>query len=141
MLLTTAETDLSGTTALLTPDEAARLASPAATEGQPPTGTNTTPIPGGETGGEDAAAPSPTISVAGTAEVIHSAALRLRLRGSGLFPLIRALVWLQGKGQDLDIEVTVRATPNLEGVDRIRFRNGVLEPLEEAGIEVRAELS
>ncbi|MDA8047538.1 MAG: DUF499 domain-containing protein [Actinomycetota bacterium] len=143
VLLTTAETDLSDTTALLTLDEAGRLAPPpAATDNEPPsTGTTAAPVPGGGAAGEPAPAPALTASAGGAAEAIHSAALRLRLRGSGVFPLNQALVWLRENGQDLDVEVTVRAVPKPEGFDRIRFRNGVLEPLEEAGVEVRPELS
>jgi hypothetical protein len=78
--------------------------------------------------------PSPT-------DTIAFAALRLRLNGGGLFGLNRALSWLREESQSLDIEVTVRATPRGDGFDRVRYRNGVREPLDEAGVEAQEELS
>lgn len=138
----TAELDLSDTTVLVTPHEAARLTPAPATQvphetpgrvhGGPPTVPDSVGFPAGTAGAS--VTPSPTDS-------IHSAALRLRLDGRGLFPLHQALTWLRENGQDLDIEVTVRATPKPEGFDRVRFRNGVLEPLEEGQVDVRPEFS
>lgn len=149
VLLTTSEMDLTDTTALVTPEEVARLV-PAPEPGVAVGWVG----PGGEVAGEESGAgagsadagipepaASPTASIGGTAEAIHSAALRLRLGGGGVFPLNQALVWLRENGQELDVEVTIRATPKPEGFDRSKFRNGVLEPLEEGGVEVRPELS
>jgi len=50
-------------------------------------------------------------------------------------------VVLREESQSLDIEVTVRATPRGDGFDRVRYRNGVREPLDEAGVEAQEELS
>ena len=76
-----------------------------------------------------------------TTDTIGSAALRLHLDGSGLFGLNRALSWLREESQSLDIEVTVRATPKGTGFDRVRYRNGVTEPLDEGGVDVHEEPS
>jgi len=49
--------------------------------------------------------------------------------------------WLREESQSLEIEVTVRAAPKGDGFDRVRDRNGVREPPDEAGIGSQEELS
>jgi hypothetical protein len=77
----------------------------------------------------DARAPAPS-------EVITHVALRLRLGKDGLLALNRSLSWLRERSADLDVEVTARASANDEGFDQVAFRNGVVEPLEEGGVEI-----
>lgn len=137
VLLPVEEIDLSDSAVLLTPEEALRLAPPpepvtagvterVATTGQP----SDSDLP---------PAPVPAAPTTGGARAIGSVALRLHLDGRGLFGLQRALTWLRENGEDLEVDVAVRATAPPEGFDRAKFRNGVLEPLEEGDVEVSGE--
>jgi hypothetical protein len=87
-------------------------------------------------GDEQPTKTTPTATTAVAADTIKSVSLRLRLDGRGLFGLQRALAWLRENCKDLQVEVTVRAAPPEQGLDRARFRNGVLEPLEEGYADV-----
>lgn len=138
VLLSTSDMDLSESTAVATIEEAERLIPPAPEANEPepalvPRQEESTP--------DQPPLSNPTTSISGSADAIHSAALRLRLGATGVYPLNQALVWLRENGQEIDVEVTVRAVPTPDGFDRTKFRNNVLEPLEEAGVEVRPELS
>jgi hypothetical protein len=152
-LLPVGELDLSNTSAVTTQEEAARLAPPPDTDGSgEPVGSGgsraVTGLPGETTssgqngpGGVTTDEGMRAGTVTGGAEAFTYAALRLRLDSRGVFGLTKALTWLREHGQALDVEVTVRATPGPDGFERIGFRNGVLEPLEEGDVDVRSELS
>lgn len=138
-LLPVGDVDLSESTALVLPELVSVLVPP-----KEPTGGGPTPPPGEGPNGGGPPGPPPTPPMPKTpspTDTIAFAALRLRLNGGGLFGLNRALSWLREESQSLDIEVTVRATPRGDGFDRVRYRNGVREPLDEAGVEAQEELS
>jgi len=78
--------------------------------------------------------PSPT-------DTIAFAALRLRLNGGGLFGAHRALSWLREESPVPRHRGHGARTPRGDGFDRVRYRNGVREPLDEAGVEAQEELS
>jgi hypothetical protein len=69
--------------------------------------------------------------------------LRLTLRASGdkWFPLQRALSSLREQADHVLIELDVTATAAASGMDPSKIRNGVIEPIEEAGIEFKQERS
>ncbi len=52
------------------------------------------------------------------------------------FDLNRALSWLRDNASDVHVELTIDAVARDEGFDRVKLRNGVVEPLEEGGIHV-----
>jgi hypothetical protein len=135
-LLPVGDVDLSETSALALPDLVPGLLPPAAPPIEPPTGHGPTPAP--PTGDGPPVAP-PASKPPGPTDAISQAALRLRLDASGLFGLQRVLSWLRDESQSLDIEVTVRAIPKQGGFDRVRYRNGVREPLDESGIDITNE--
>ncbi len=137
VLLPAQEIDLSESTVLLTPDEAVRAApspEPVPAGGSEPSAAAVQP-----SAGDLPPAPVPAATTADGADALRSVALRLRLDGRGLFGLQRALAWLRETCDDLRVEVTIRATPPEQGLDRAKFRNGVLEPLEEGYVDVSAE--
>lgn len=131
-MLPVEEIDLGDGAFLLTPELAASLRAPVepalpasaiagGPEAQPPAAPSPGPAPG---------------------ESIHRVALRARLDRSGLYGLNRALSWLREQGCTLDVEVTVRAAAPGDGIDPVRLRNGVIEPLEEGGADItQQELS
>ncbi len=130
-MLPTSEIDLGDESALLMPELAASLAP--ATE--PPTPGGAGPEPGPDRGEPPAPRQPPP------GEIVRNVAIRARLDGAGLFGLNRALSWLREQSRGLDIEVTVRASAHDAGYDRVRLRNGVIEPLEEGGADPQVELS
>lgn len=138
-LLPTQEIDLGADAGLLTPELAASLvpesaaASGETTAGGGPATPGTTPE---EVGSGPARATQPP-----PGEVVRNLALRARMDSRGLFGLNRALSWLREQSQSMDVEVTVRATSGEDGYDRVRLRNGVVEPLEEGGADPEVELS
>jgi len=61
--------------------------------------------------------------------------LRVRLDGRALFALNRALSWLRERPSTMDVELTVRVLARDEGFLRNQLTNGVIEPLEEGGVD------
>ena len=132
------EIDLGGDAFLLTPELAATLRAPA---DQPQAVSAPAPPPIVEGSGRPDASTARASDPA-PGQPIHHVALRARLDGRGLFGLQRALSWLRDEHCDLDVEVTVRASAPSDGLDPVRLRNGVIEPLEEGGAEItQRELS
>ena len=136
-LLPVAEIDLGDDAAILTPELAAELAP--AHSADPPT------APAGAPDGAVPAAGAAQglaagASASGSSEAIRHLALRARLDGRGMFGLTRALSWLRDESASLDVDVTIRAAAKEGGFDRVRLRNGVVEPLEEGGGTVQVEL-
>jgi len=137
VLLPVGEMDLSDSAVLLTPEEAARLAQAGGTISE--TASRLAAATAEPAGDEHPPKTTPTAATAGAADTVKSVSLRVRLDGRGLFGLQRALAWLRENCEDLQVEVTVRAAPPEQGLDRARFRNGVLEPLEEGYAHVTDE--
>jgi hypothetical protein len=140
-MLPTAEIDLSSDAAILTTAAAERLIAEAAGEkfpDVPPKGLESAKA-GAEAPDEAAAAGQHELK---PTDAIRSAALRITVEGGdGLFALNRVLSWLRDQSAAVEAEVTLRATGSGDGFDRVRFRNGVIEPIEEAGGEIKSELS
>lgn len=65
----------------------------------------------------------------------HNINLRTRLNQDQLFALHQALSSLRDKSSSVDVEVTVRAAAKPEGYKEQSIKNGVIEPLLEAGVE------
>lgn len=140
-MLPVSEIDLSSGAVILTPDLAGRL------RGHTEPGQDEPPVPGAAPGpaaaevGSGGALSSPG-PPAGPIDSVNDVVLRLRLDSRGLFGLNRALSSLREQSSGLDIELTVRAkAKDNAGYDRVRLRNGVVEPLEEGGVSVEQELS
>ena len=146
-LLPVGDVDLSESTALVLPELLPVLVprdDAAADEGPAPTGGGAPAVGAPVQSDRDGPAVppgTPRLAPTSPTDTIGATALRLHLDGSGLFGLNRALSWLREESESLDIEVTVRATPKGTGFDRVRYRNGVTEPLDEGGIDVHEEPS
>jgi len=139
-MLPVSEIDLSCEAMILTPDLAAGLRRVGEL------GQDEAPVPGGPLGpaavevdsGGALSSPGPP---AGSIDSVNDVVLRLRLDSRGLFGLNRALSSLREQSSKLDIDMTVRASAKNEtGYDRVRLRNGVIEPLEEGGVSVEQSL-
>jgi hypothetical protein len=47
---------------------------------------------------------------------------------------------LRDNTEDVEVTVTITASGGVEGFDRVRLRNGVIEPLEEGAVRVEVTL-
>jgi hypothetical protein len=141
------EVDLGEGAALLTPEAVAALLPPASGETGPgpgreadaggsDAGPGSTGRPGQPASGQDIGLVPPTLP----GERAASLVLRAAVGAPGLFGLQRALAWIREHSSGVEVEVTVRATGSGEGFDPVALRNGVLEPLEEAGGNPEVEL-
>lgn len=145
-MLSTGEMDLGERSAILTPELAASL-----TRSQDDGHEPQAPSPGADASdvagsGSGSVEPEQQIAEDGTpavrpGEKVDRLRLAMRVTGEGWFPLQRALSSLREQAQSVDIELTVTAQGGSAGMDPARLRNGVIEPLEEAGIDVRQERS
>lgn len=139
-LLPTDEIDLGSDAALLTSEFAASLTPDAVPEppGAPDIGAPPVTPEGGAAGrpagGTQTAQPPP-------GEIVRNLELLARMGSGGLFGLNRALSWLRENSESLEVEVVVKAASGEAGYDRVRLRNGVIEPLEEGGVDPQIELS
>jgi len=137
-LLPTDEIDLGGDAVLLTAELAAALTQtePAASpEAEPPDDKARDP---------ESWPTRPPSRPPGPTDRIRNVNLRVRLDARGLFGLNRSLSWLRERSNSLDVEITVRASAKDEGFYRNQFTNGVLEPLQEGGVDdedIHLELS
>lgn len=133
-MLPTAEIDLGPEAAILTEDLAASLVSAeeAATAAPAPP----TPPSGSEAASAPPPAPPPP-----PGESVTRVTIRARVDGSGLFGLHRALSSLREQSGDVQVEVKVTASAKDGEFERVRLRNGVIEPLEEAGANPEVEMS
>jgi hypothetical protein len=59
---------------------------------------------------------------------------------AGFFDLNRALSWLRDNAEDVQVTVGITASAGAEGFDRVRLRNGLIEPLEEGATRVEVTL-
>jgi len=140
-LLPADEIDLSGDAAILTAELATSLTvvePPPAPPGPPDTDQGWSPGP--DLGTPAVTPPRPP----GPTDRIRNAALRVRLDARGLFGLSRALSWLRERSSAVDVEITVRVLAKDEGFYRNQFTNGVIEPLQEGGVDdedIHLELS
>jgi hypothetical protein len=141
-LLPVGEIDLSGDAAILTAELAESLVAP-----PPVAGDAGPPEPdgdGSQPGGDLFTPPAPPPRPVGPTDRITTLALRVRLEGRALYGLTRALSWLREHSSTMDIELTVRVLARDEGFLRSQLTNGVIEPLEEGGVDdtdIHLELS
>lgn len=87
--------------------------------------------PGVATGAKSAGAPH-----GGSVDSVCRVELKATVGKAGFFDLNRALSWLRDNASDVQVELTIDAVARDEGFDRVKLRNGVVEPLEEGGIYV-----
>jgi hypothetical protein len=141
-LLPSEEIDMSADAALLEAVYARRLLDAARTPSAMPTGDEPTgeasSVNGERVVGEKGPAVAGAITSArpsrgGSADAVARLALRATVDKGGFFELNRALSWLRDNAREVQVEVRIDATGPEEGVDRVKLRNGVVEPLEEAG--------
>jgi hypothetical protein len=139
-MVPTSEIELSGASAILTPRlaEAVRSTRGTAEQAIVVVGeSGATPgivVPSGPTveGVPERTQPAP-------GERLGSLRLRLRITGDQWFPLQRAISSLRELAGSIEAEIELHADGGSAGMDPAQLRNGVLEPLEEAGIEVDQE--
>ena len=62
--------------------------------------------------------------------------LKATVGKTSYFDLDGPLSWLRDNASDVHVELTIDAIARDEGFDRVKLRNGVVEPLEEGGIHV-----
>jgi hypothetical protein len=72
----------------------------------------------------------------GSVDSVGRVELKATVGKAGFFDLNRALSWLRDNASDVHVELTIDAVARAEGFDRVKLRNGVVEPLEEGGIHV-----
>jgi hypothetical protein len=87
--------------------------------------------PGAAAGTQSAGAPH-----GGSVDSVGRVELKATVGKAGFFDLNRALAWLRDNASDVRVELTIDAVARDGGFDRVKLRNGVVEPLEEGGIHV-----
>jgi hypothetical protein len=92
------------------------------------------PINAGDPTSGLAGHPSPT-------DAVNRLTLSATLSKSGFFELNRALSWLRDNAAEAEVRVTITARAGGAGFDRVRLRNGVIEPIEEGGGRAEIEWS
>ena len=66
--------------------------------------------------------------------------LKATVGKAGFFDLNRALSWLRDNARDVHVEISIDAVAPGAGFDRVKLRNGVVEPLEEGSTHVEVTL-
>jgi hypothetical protein len=141
-LLPGEEIDMSADAALLEATYAQRLLDATRTPNDMPTGGQPTGEASAATGEPIVAADErSTVAVnkpsgrspGGSADTVGRVELRTTVHKDGLFDLNRAVSWLRENARGVQVEVKIDATGPEEGFDRVKLRNGLVEPLEEAG--------
>jgi len=136
-LLPADEIDLSDDAAVVLPALARALVEPNVPSPGRPDGDEGEPV---ERQGGASSAPQPDRPRPRPDQRPREVTLRVRVDGAGLFDLNRALSSLREQSTSVDVKLTVHAVAKGDGYEQVRFRNAVLEPLEESGAEVDAEL-
>jgi hypothetical protein len=79
-------------------------------------------------------------SHSGSVDTVGRVDLKATVGKAGFFDLNRALSWLRDNASDVHVEISIAAVARDEGFDRVKLRNGVVEPLEEGGTHVEVTL-
>lgn len=145
-MLSTSEMDLGERSAILTPELASSLSRSQAKGDEPQAPSPgaapfDAPSSGSGSAGAGQEEPRGGTPAVRPGEKVDRLRLAMRVTGEAWFPLQRALSSLREQAQSVEIELTVTAQGGSAGMDPARLRNGVIEPLEEAGIDVRQERS
>jgi hypothetical protein len=90
----------------------------------------------GETAGTTSAGSSHSRPV----DTVGRIELEATVGKAGFFDLNRALSWLRDNARDVHVEISIAAVAPGEGFDRVKLRNGVVEPLEEGSAHVEVTL-
>jgi hypothetical protein len=106
-------------------------------------GPTTYPVPAdGRSGPVNAGTPRSDLDGhASPSDTVNRLAVTVTLSKSGFFELNRALSWLRDNADEAEVQVTITAKAGDAGFDRVRLRNGVIEPIEEGGGRPEIELS
>ena len=85
--------------------------------------------------------PTKVPDVGPSPESVRQLELRATVGKTGFFDLNRALSWLRDNADDVQVDVSIRAVAPEQGFDRVKLRNGVIEPIEEgsAGVQFKLE--
>jgi hypothetical protein len=73
-------------------------------------------------------------------DAITRVELKATVGKGGLFDLSRALSWLRDNAGDVEVGISINAAAPEQGFDRVKLRNGVIEPLEEASANVAVDM-
>jgi hypothetical protein len=147
-MLPSDEIDTSADAALLEADYAQRTLDTArapsgtpAADGQPE---RTTPASGEPATTDNAGTTAQTKPAGsphgGPADTVGRVELKATIGKTGFFDLNRALAWLRDNASDVHVQISIDAIARDEGFDRVKLRNGVVEPLEEGGTQVEVTL-
>jgi hypothetical protein len=79
-------------------------------------------------------------SRSGPVHTVGRVELKATVGKAGFFNLNRALSWLRDNASDVHVQISIDAVARDEGFDRVKLRNGVVEPLEEGGTHVEVTL-
>ena len=79
-------------------------------------------------------------SHSGSVDTVGRVKLKATVGKDGFFDLNRALSWLRDNAKGVHVEISIDAVARDEGFDRVKLRNGVVEPLEEGGTHVEVTL-
>ena len=79
-------------------------------------------------------------SHSGSVDTVGRVELKATIGKAGFFDLNRALSWLRDNASDVHVEISIDAVARDEGFDRVKLRNGVVEPLEEGATHVEVTL-
>ena len=141
-MLPVEEIDLSDDAAVLTPEYARTLLAPL-TPGQTTTDSGTGPDAGagppgagGRPGVTRVAPPEPPSAV--PADRTARVTVHANIGPSGLFNLLRVLMWLRDEHAAVDVQLHLTAT-SPDGFDKVTLRNRLMEPLEETATSLDVE--
>jgi hypothetical protein len=84
--------------------------------------------------------PPPTKPPGVSRDAITRVELKATVGKGGLFDLSRALSWLRDNADDVEVGISINAAAPEQGFDRVKLRNGVIEPLEEASTNVAVDM-
>jgi hypothetical protein len=147
-MLPSEEIDMSADAALLEAAYAQRTLDEARAPSGTPTGEQAPetamPASGGpamkDEPGAAAGTKSAESSHVGSVDTVGRVELKATVGKAGFFDLNRALAWLRDNASDVRVEISIDAVARDEGFDRVKLRNGVVEPLEEGGTHVEVTL-
>ena len=84
--------------------------------------------------------PAKPVDTGSSPDIVTRVKLTATVGKSGFFDLNRALSWLRDNADEIDVDVSIRASAPAQGFDRVKLRNGFIEPLEEGAPEVKLTL-
>jgi hypothetical protein len=81
-----------------------------------------------------------TKPTAAPTDAVSRVELKATVGKAGFFDLNRALSWLRDNAEDVRVDVSITAAAAEQGFERVRLRNGVIEPREEGSGNVSVDM-